>query len=129
VSRFAVEGHLSVDGIRHVAAVFKKLHDFLARARPQRPWGFRFHALLEPTNLVALIGEVHLRQTAPRRSPRGTPLFPQLNDSSPLHQSLPPDFHERFLKGRLHFGRAESKRKDSSLVAARSRTRGYRDWS
>jgi hypothetical protein len=104
MSGFAVERHPSVYDVRHVPALFKELHDFLARTRPLCPSGFRSRVLLQPTNLDAFIGEVHLSQTTLRRPPQSTPLFPQLNDSSVLHQSLPPDFHERFLKGRLHGG-------------------------
>jgi len=58
----AVYGHLSVNHVRHIAALAEELHYLLASTCHLCPPGFRFGVLFQPTNLVPVENEIHLPQ-------------------------------------------------------------------
>src|ERR1039458_9462974 len=62
----AIEGHLPINHVCHVATLAEELHHLLARPCLLRPPRFRFRVLLKPTNCVSVERKIHLSQTALR---------------------------------------------------------------
>jgi len=60
----AVQSHLLINHVCHVATPSEELHDLIASPCHLRPMRFRFRVLLQSTNLVPVEDEVHLPQTS-----------------------------------------------------------------
>ena len=90
----AVEIHVPIHHIRHVASFTEELHHLLASACHLCPRGFRFRVLFQPTYLVPIENEVHLAQTVLRSQPDRVTLCAYDDELGVLDESLPPDLDE-----------------------------------
>ena len=104
----AVESHLPIDHVRHVAPIAEELHQLFAGACHQSPPGFRLRILFQPPNFVPIENKIHLSKSALGSGPNRKTFRPEFDRFGILYERLPPHFDENLPKGERHRSRIVS---------------------